>query len=237
MAFDFINKIGEGVKNVATKAKTELENRVHTYKEKLETISVKASEKRMWAGHTAAEASQLYSELYELGSFVKAHYYVIFEPYMENETQYLPLFFDKLSGYLVTETNLPILEAEYEETKVSGFYINSLSAMRHPDLQMTFLETADCRIFNSLRDLKERMINEDGTLNPPSTYAMYITIGMFSRTYGLPQYSKNPENYPRLESKFLVAPLQSSLDGLTSQSFEGLDVPISFKILRPTHWG
>ena len=234
MVFNFVGKIGKVVSTKANQAKTQLKSRVDQYKQKLNTISVKASEKRLWAGHTASEAAQLYSELYALGSFVKANYYVIFEAYRDNDTDGLPLLsIDGLSGYLVTETNLPILEAEFDETKVAGFYINSLSAMRTPDLQMTLIETEDSRVYDSLIEWAGLMINQNGTLNPPASYAMKITVGLFSKTYGLPKYSKSPEYTQKIERTFLVAPSQASIDGLSSRSFEGVEIPITFKVLRP----
>jgi hypothetical protein len=193
---------------------------------KLETITVQASgSKKLWAGHSAAEAQQLYRELYDLGDIVSAHYFVEMNPYNDNDTKDLRFFDDQLTGYLATETNLSVIEADYEQVKVGAFYFNTLSGVQDPDIQLTLLETKDARILTSFMQWREMMVNNDGTLNPPASYAMEITVGLFSRELGL-------EDKP-FDRTFLVAPTLASLDNLASNNFESLRVPVTLKVLRP----
>ncbi|AWL27155.1 hypothetical protein DJ533_00275 (plasmid) [Acinetobacter defluvii] len=195
--------------------------------EDLSSQTVEQVELRQWSGFSNAEAIIRYKELYSLGHFMKAHYWVKFAPYNDNLVG-LPLFADDLAGFLVTETSLPLLDAEFDENKVGAYYSNTFTGMREPDIQMTLLDTSDSRIINSLMQIRKAMINDDGTINPPATYAMEISIGLFSKKFGF--------QVTAAERNFIVAPTQSSLDGLTSKSFEILDVPISFKVLKPYQW-
>ncbi|MBJ9425134.1 hypothetical protein [Acinetobacter seifertii] len=192
---------------------------------KMDTITTKAQSYQYWAGFNAAEAQQLYRELYDLGDIVTAHYFVLMKPHNENETKNLAFFTDNLTGYLVTETNLSVIEAEYEQVKAGAFYYNSLSGFQEPDLQLTFVETKDTRILNSFLQWRELMVNDDGSLNPPASYAMEITVGLFSREFGM--------SYKPFEKTYLVAPTLSAIDNLVSNNYESLRVPAALKVLRP----
>lgn len=195
--------------------------------EDLSSQSTELAEMRQWAGFSNAEAMLRYKELYSLGHYLKAHYWVKFAPCNDNLVG-LPLFADDLAGFLVTETSLPLLDAEFEENKVGAYYSNVLSGMREPDIQMTILETNDNRIINSLMSIRQAMVNPDGTINPPADYAMEVTIGLFSKKLGFQSTAA--------DRTFLVAPTQASLDGLSSKGFEILDLPVSFKVLKPYQW-
>lgn len=192
---------------------------------KMNTITTKAQSYKYWAGFNAAEAQQLYRELYDLGDIVTAHYFVLMKPYKNNATANLPFFSDSLTGYLVTETNLSVIEAEYEQVKVGAFYYNALSGFQEPDLQLTFVETKDTRILNSFLQWRELMVNDDGSLNPPASYAMEITVGLFSREFGM--------NYKPFEKTYLVSPTLNAIDNLVSNNYESLRVPAALKVLRP----
>ncbi|WP_111857833.1 hypothetical protein [Acinetobacter sp. CFCC 10889] len=195
--------------------------------EDLSSQTTEQVQMQQWAGFSNAEAMLRYKELYSLGHYLKAHYWVKFAPCNDNLIG-LPLFTDDLAGFLVTETSLPLIDAEFEENKVGAYYSNVFTGIREPDIQMTILETNDNRIINSLMVIRQAMVNDDGTINPPADYAMEITIGLFSKKFGFQSTAA--------ERNFIVAPTQASLDGLTSKSFEILDVPISFKVLKPYQW-
>lgn len=192
----------------------------------LETIHLTAStEKKYWAGHSAAEISQIFSSIYDLGDIVKAHYVVQFAPYNNNQTKTLPLFDDSLTTYLVTETNLPVIAATYNEVQIAGYFYRALQTMTEPDLQMTLLETKDARILNSMRLWREMAVNDDGTFNPPSTYALEVSIGVFTRDNGR---SDKP-----FERTFLVGPNLAAIDDLMASEIRSLEVPVTLTPLRP----
>jgi hypothetical protein len=65
MAFKF-NEV-----NVANRA----DKNTQVITAKMNTIKTKAQSYRYWAGFNAAEAQQLYRELYDLGDIVTAHFF------------------------------------------------------------------------------------------------------------------------------------------------------------------
>lgn len=194
---------------------------------KLKTIVVTAKrlQSKPWFGFSLDEYASKYREIYNLGQILSCNYFVNFEPYNNNVTQNLPLFDDGLSGFLVTETNLPIIDAQFEEVKTGSFTTKHLDGVTIPDLQMNFHETKDGRIANSFRHWLGLMVNPDGTQNCPAYYQMRVTIGYFGRLHGL-------DDKPYQQS-FLVAPSQSMIDGLAAASVsETLVIPGTFTIMR-----
>lgn len=192
---------------------------------KMETIHTQAMSNKRWFGHGVAEFKQLYSDLYDLGQILSANFYVEFEPYNNNDTAHLPLFADGLSGFLVSESNLPILQAEFEPVKIATMQHNQITGITEPELQLNFIETKDGRIMNSIIDWRDLMINPDGTVNPSASFAMWVTIGVFSKDHGL--------DYKPFSRRFLVAPSMSSVDSLTGQGVsEVLQVPLTLQPIR-----
>lgn len=192
---------------------------------KMETIHTQAMSNKRWFGHGVAEFKQLYSDLYDLGQILSANFYVEFEPYNNNDTAHLPLFADGLSGFLVSESNLPILQAEFEPVKIATMQHNQITAITEPELQLNFIETKDGRIMNSIIDWRDLMINPDGTVNPSASFAMWVTIGVFSKDHGL--------DYKPFSRRFLVAPSMASVDSLTGQGVsEVLQVPLTLQPIR-----
>lgn len=194
---------------------------------KLPTIGVNVGGGTMkpWFGFSNEDWVAKYTELYALGQILSCNYFVTFEPYNNNATADLPLFHDGLSGFLVTETNLPLVDSVFEEVKVGIFMDSFLSGVNSPDIQMVFHETADARIMNSMMDWENMKFNGDGTINPPSSYAMRITIGVFSKTHGL--------DYKPFQRTFLAAPMQSEANFESTSSSETAKIPVTFKVLRP----
>ena len=209
-------------RNTARKGMRNLEQRANA---KLETIHTQAMSNKRWFGHGVAEFKQLYSDLYDLGQILSANFYVEFEPYDNNSTAHLPLFADNLSGFLVSESNLPILQAEFEPVKIATMQHNQITAITEPEIQLNFIETKDGRIMNSIIDWRDLMINPDGTVNPSASFAMWVTIGVFSKDHGL--------DYKPFSRRFLVAPSMASVDSLTGQGVsEVLQVPLTLQPLR-----
>ena len=212
-----------GVAQAARKAKTAV-NEIRDA-ERLETIKITAGKNKRYFGPSAEEFKQLAEDLYSLGQILSANYFVKFEAYRNNGTRLLPILHDSLTPYLCTETNLPVIQAEFETVKVGTMQINSLAGMSEPDLQLTMLETADGRIINSLLDWRDLMVNPDGTVNPPASYAMYVTIGLFSKDFGL---DEKP-----VQRRWIVAPSMASLDSLNANGVSELaQVPITLSVLR-----
>lgn len=200
-------------------------NAVESVTAKMETISTQASQNKRWFGHTAEEFKQLQQDLYGLGSILAANYYVKFESYKNDNLSGLPILADDLTGYLATETNLPLMQANFEQVQVVTMQVNHLTGISEPELQLTFLETADGRISNSMLDWRDLMINPDGTINPPASYAGRITIGLFSKDFGL--------DMRPVERQFLIAPSLASIDSLAGMAVsEGLMIPVSLTVLR-----
>lgn len=217
-SFNEISTVGKKIKNqveiIKGKATTEME-----------ALKSEARANKRYFGHRADDFKQLYQNLFELGQILNANYFVLFEAYNENGTQNLPILQDSLTGYLATETNLPLIQAEFEAVKIGPFQLNQLTGIAEPDLQLTLLETADGRICNSVLDWRDLMVNEDGTVNPPASYAMRVTVGLFSKDYGL--------DIKPVQRTFIVAPSQSSIDGLVATGISELtSVPLTFSVLR-----
>lgn len=191
----------------------------------MDELTSQAQISKRYFGHTAEDFKQLYVELHGLGQILNANYFVKFEAYNENGTQNLPILQDSLTGYLATEANLPLIQAEFEQVRIGTFQASHLTGITEPDLQINFLETGDGRFSNSLIDWGELMVNEDGTVNPPASYAVRITVGLFSKESGL--------DVKPVERTWIVAPSLSSIDGLNANGVsEVAYIPITFTVLR-----
>ncbi|MDR6630380.1 hypothetical protein J2X86_002435 [Acinetobacter lwoffii] len=176
-------------------------------------------------GHAADEFQQLYVELHDLGQILNCNYFVKFQAYRNNATKGLPIVSQANCRYLVTETNLPIIQAEFEQVKAGPFQISHLTGMTEPDLQLTFLETAQAWICNSMLAWGQLMVNEDGTVNPPASYAVRMTVGLFSKDLGL--------DFKPVERTWIVAPNLASIDALSANGVSELAyVPATFTVLR-----
>ncbi len=236
MAFNlnaFTDEVSTVSRNAANKAKAEVTSMVSNLKKRakgevtavMDTITVTAKQNKRWFGHSADEFKQLHADLYNLGQILTANYFVTFEVYNDNAASVLPIFDDGLSGYLATETNIPLIQAEFEQVKIGPFQANHLTGISEPDLQLNFLETADGRFANSALIWRDLMVNRDGTVNPPASYAVLITVGMFSKDFGL-------DDRP-IQRSLLVAPNLSSIDGSNANGVsEVSQTPFSFTVLR-----
>lgn len=223
MAFSMkaFNKASNAVSSVSGSAKIIKGSAVVT----MGTLKSEAQVSKRYFGHTAEDFKQLHNDLRGLGQILNANYFVIFEAYNGNGTKNLPILQDGLTGYLVTETNLPILQAEFEAVKLGTMQASHLSGISEPDLQMNLLETADGRITNSFLDWRDLMVNEDGTVNPPASYAMRVSVGLFSKDLGL---DEKP-----VARTWIVAPSLASIDGLNANGVSELaQIPTTLTVLR-----
>ena len=210
------------VNNLAKNASRDAKGRVSAV---MDTITVTAKSNKRWFGHSANEFKQLHADLYSLGQILASNFFIEFEVYQGNEASVLPIFDDNLTGYLATETNIPLLQAEFESVKIGPFQANHLVGVSEPELQVNFQETADGRISNSMLLMRNLMVNPDGTINPPASYAIRIKVGLFSKDFGL-------DDRP-IQRSLIVAPTLASIDALSGGGFSEItQVPISFTVLR-----
>lgn len=180
---------------------------------------------KYWFGHTATEYGQIQKDLYGLGQILSSSYFVTFEPYEENALKYNELFKGKLLGYLATETNIPLIQANFEAVQVGGRQINQLTGMTEPEIQLTMLETGIGTISNSMLNWGRLMVNKDGTFNPPASYAGRITVGLFHSKFGL--------DVKPVSRSFIVAPSNAMIEALSGMNVsEALQIPITLTVLR-----
>jgi hypothetical protein len=74
---------------------------------------------------------------------------------------------------LATETNIPLIQANFEQIQVGGRQIQQLTNVTEADIQLNMLETGQGDIGNGLLDWVQLMVNDDGTVNPPASYACF----------------------------------------------------------------
>lgn len=192
---------------------------------KMGTITSTATIPKYWFGHTAEEYKQIQQEIYDLGQILTANFFVIFEPYEDNALSSNPIFNNQTIPYLATETNIPLVQANFEPIQVGGKQLQHLTGISEADLQLNMLETANGDISNGIVDWAKLMVNDDGTVNPPASYAGRITVGVFHRQFGL--------DVKPVSRTFLVAPSMSMLESLNANGVsEVLFVPMSLVVLR-----
>lgn len=188
------------------------------------TINQAVSNKR-WFGHSPQDAQRIINQLYGQGQILTANYFMEFSPYKNSNVKSLPMLKDSLTGYLCTEASIPVLNLTFEQVQLGMFQASRLTGSTVPEIQLTLLETADGRIINSMLQWLGMMVNKDGTVNPPATYAMRLKSGMFSKDFGL--------DVKPIQLGFLICPSVSNLDSLNAMAVsEVLTVPVTFQVLR-----
>lgn len=218
MAFE----IGRFNENLITSATQRIENVVEA---KMGTITSTATTAKYWFGHTAEEYKQIQKDLYDLGQILTANYFVHFEAYENNGLTSNPIFNNPNIPYLATETNIPLIQANFEQIQVGGRQIQQLTNVTEADIQLNMLETGQGDIGNGLLDWVQLMVNDDGTVNPPASYACRLTVGIFHRQYGL--------DVKPISRTFLVAPSQAMIESLNANGVsEALIIPTSYVVLR-----
>lgn len=197
-------------------------------KGKMPTISVTAGTPKRWFGYTAEEYQQIQEEIYSVGQLLTANFFIKFESYKDGALDDLLLFSDPTFAFLATETNIPLFQANFEQIQAGAFQINRLTGLSLIELQINMVETANGDISRSLIDWCRKMVNDDGTFNPPASYAGIITIGVFSKDYGLNPVGQNP-----IEQTYVIAPSASMIDSLNANGVsEVLQIPMTLTVLR-----
>lgn len=179
-----------------------------------------------WAGYDAAIAKNIYKDLRALGTQSKAHYVVEFIPLSTAPgLGALPMFglSKDLCGLLVSEADYPVLAIDTDAKKIGGFNINQVTGYQAPEITLTFLETQQNYIIDSLQQWSELMVNDDGTFNPPGTYAAEMIITLFDRAAGRSQ--------THTTSRFIVAPTMAT-NTLSATDPTPILLPVTFTQLR-----
>lgn len=193
----------------------------------IEATATKSSVQR-WAGFDAAAARSVYGDLRALGTQSKAHYIVEFTP-LSTATNLndLPLIQlgKKLGGLLVVEADYPIIALDTDAKKIGAFNINHITGFQAPEITLTFLETGENTITQSLLMWGRQIVNDDGTFNLPGSYGMYVDITMFDREYGI------SGRVDASTSRFLVAPTMAT-NNLAANDPSPALLPVTFTQLR-----
>lgn len=193
--------------------------------EQTKQTAQKALANKRWFGYSAGEAQSRLKQIYNEGQLLSANYFIELSPYKNQQLKSLPMLGDTLTGLLCTEASIPVMNLSFEQVQLGMFQASRLAGSSLPEIQLTFLETGKGRIVNSLLQWCSMMVNKDGTLNAPASYAMYLKAGLFSKDFGL--------DVKPIQVSYLIAPSVANLDSLNSMSIsEVLHVPASFQILR-----
>lgn len=191
----------------------------------LDVITLSAKENKRWFGHSSSEYRQIQADIYELGQILTANFFVIFESYKSDNLASVPLFTDKQYCYLATESNIPLISANFDVIQAGALQINHFTGITLQELQINMLETGDGVIANSLLAWLSKMVNDDGSINPPASYAGRVTVGVFSKDFGL--------DVKPIQRSFLVAPSASMIDSLNAMGVsEVLQIPMTLTVLR-----
>lgn len=192
----------------------------------MEVLTSTAMQNKRWFGHSSAEYKQIQADIYDLGQILTANFYVFFESYKNNNLASVPMVNNsKTYCYLATETNIPLINANFDTIQAGAVQINHFTGIVLQELQINMLETGEGIISNSLLTWLSLMINEDGSVNPPASYAGRVTVGVFSKDFGL--------DVKPIQRSFLVAPSASMIDSLNSMGVsEVLQIPMTLTVLR-----
>lgn len=188
-----------------------------------------SSKQKRWFGYTAGEFKEIQEELYSYGQLLTANFFIKFEPFKNADLNSIRVFSDKSLAFLATETNIPLFQANFEQVQAGAFQINRLTGVNLVELQINMLETARGYITESMLEWLGKMVNKDGTLNPPASYAGRVTIGVFDKDFGLAK----PTEKNAIEQSFIVAPSTAMIDSLNANGVsEVLQIPITLTVLR-----
>ncbi|WP_121523493.1 hypothetical protein [Acinetobacter chengduensis] len=177
-----------------------------------------------WAGLKKSEIASHYRNLHALGVQQKEYYLVKFSAYQNNATKEIPLIANKLSGWLATSVNWPLLQVDTDAKKAGNYSFNTVTGRQFPEMTLNMIETKDNLVLQSHSMLKNLMFNRDGTFNPPAKYLMWVEFTLFNREKGIAR--------PSTKDSMLCYPSSLSLD-VDSTDRGALILPITFARARP----
>lgn len=121
------------------------------------------------------------------------------------------------------DCTLPIINAEVDSVKVGHYQYQYLTGNQRPEINITFLETAQGDILNSAIEMSELMFPSNGTLIEPSKYAFWLEVILFP---------KENRGFERVFQKYLCQ-LQTANAELAARETTALEVPLTFTQLPP----
>lgn len=173
-----------------------------------------------WAGMTQQRIYNLYGDLKSVGVQLKNLYIVRFMPIdKDNFANSVPLLQMDQASWLATDVSAPIIQLDTDSKKAGHFTINHVTGSQSPEITLTFIETANGDVRNSLKALRKFMCKQDGTMALPSEYCFNLDVW----TYGRKDGWKKPTHSER----FIVFISQANLE-LAAADSEALLVPITF---------
>lgn len=172
-----------------------------------------------WAGMTQQQALGKYNDLKALGIQHKSFYVVRFMPSNNTFAKNVPLLEMDNATWLATEVSAPIIQLDTESKKVGHYTINHVTGSQSPEITITFIETAENDVLNSLKAMRRFICKADGTQALPGEYCFFLDIWLYSRKEG---WTK-----PKGGERFKVFISQANLE-LSSAESDALLIPITF---------
>lgn len=176
-----------------------------------------------WAGLLQQEALLKYRDLNKLGIQHKNLYAIRFHPYKDNATKNIALISQENLTWLATDLSIPLLQLDSDTKKVGHHSISHVTGSQSPELTLTFIESSNNDVMNSIRQLRNMMCRRDGTQALPSEYVFWIDICPFGRKQG--------REYMKSASRCLVYVSQATLDMAAAES-DALLIPVTLTQAR-----
>lgn len=187
---------------------------------------------RVWGGMYASEALQQIKQLQDIGvgHLRKSHYIVKFRPFWERGVAAqlaiqakLPLLNNNLIGFLVTSTDISLLDAQTDSVQAGHYQHNYVTGNNSNEISMTLLETKNGDILKSAEIIKNIMFAPDGTQGVPADYMLYASIGLFDWCN---------RSKVVFQKEWIVA-LQSAKTDVSAGNREVMDVQMVFTKVYP----
>lgn len=188
--------------------------------------------RRYWGGMYSHEALQQILALHDVGvgHLRKSHYIVKFRPFWDNgqvaaltKANQLPLLDQSYMGWLVTSTDLSLIDAQTDSVQAGHYQHNHVTGNASNEITMTMLENKNGDVLKSADVIKNIMFAKDGTQAVPADYMFYVSIGLFD-------WSNRKKVV--FEKEQLVC-LQSEKVDLAAGNKEVLDVQMVFTKMYP----
>lgn len=151
---------------------------------------VESKSDRLFGGLSAVDAGKKIKDLKGFGHLHKCHYVVSMMPYLGSSILKLTnmsnllaesLDDEKAVWYFVTQTNLPIMQADTDSVKAGSYLLNRVTGQQSPEIQMTFLDTDSGLILYAMQAAKDAKFLNNGLQRPPAQTAIWLRIGLFGR--------------------------------------------------------
>lgn len=172
-----------------------------------------------WSGLLQQDALLHYKDLKKLGIQHKNLYAVRFHPYKNNATKEIALIAQENLTWLATDMSVPLVQLDSDTKKMGHHTVSHITGSQSPEITLTFIESENNDIMNSIRQLRNLTCRRDGTQALPSEYVFWLDVWMFGRKQG--------REYIKSASRCLVYISQATLDMAAAES-DALLVPVTF---------